>query len=287
MDDPSGSDGPASETGVSSHWFEHPLIRSSAAMPRRFWGPERLDPQAWAQFSARLRADEEIGCLLRALSGTTDILDVGGGTGLLTKHIAAPGVLCTVVEPYPGEFSIDRSLAGQVKVIQGRAEALPVASGTFDAVLATWVLQYTDDPSSAINELARACKEQDGARVIIVQAAPANDFVGLYNCVARALGRASAHHGFLLANAAIELERRGFTVSLEQCSVQFQCTDIVPPERVEWLASLARRMHFADEEPSEIHDVLVQRVAAMPAIERGILNDDGVMLHARRRPILP
>jgi len=87
---------------------------------------------------------------------------------------------------------------------------LPLPDGAAAAAVATWVLQYTDDPARAAAELARVARE----RVVIVQAAPANDLVEVYNLEAALAGSPPAHHGWLLATAADVLERRGFAVEL-------------------------------------------------------------------------
>jgi hypothetical protein len=70
-------------------WFEHPLCAPRDTMPERFWGPERLDPGAWRELAAALEPAAEIAALREALADATDVVDVGGGTGLIAQAIAA------------------------------------------------------------------------------------------------------------------------------------------------------------------------------------------------------
>ena len=42
--------------------------------------------------------------------------------------------------------------------VLGRAEALPFADGTFDAVTFTYLLRYVDDPAATVAELARVLR---------------------------------------------------------------------------------------------------------------------------------
>ncbi len=44
---------------------------------------------------------------------------------------------------------------GQVRVAAGRADQLPFADATFDAVTFSYLLRYTDDPAATIAEMAR------------------------------------------------------------------------------------------------------------------------------------
>src|SRR5205085_12110509 len=90
-----------------------------------------------------------------------------------------------------------------------RSERVPLEDGAVDAAIATWVLQYTDDPVMAVRELARVAR----TRVIIVQAAPANDLVDIYNEEARVAGLERADHGWLLARATGVLEGAGFAIA--------------------------------------------------------------------------
>ena len=51
-----------------------------------------------------------------------------------------------------------RRVDGRVRLVEGRAEALPFEDGAFDALTFTYLLRYVDDPAAALRELARVVK---------------------------------------------------------------------------------------------------------------------------------
>lgn len=249
------------DPALEARWRAHPLC-GPAPHPARFWGPERLDPSAWREFAGLLDPREEIARIVALLGDSTDVVDVGGGTGVLTRAIAARGIAVTIVEPSAEQRA---HLPAGLHAISGRAEAVPLPDGACDAAIATWMLQYCDDPDRAVCELARIARR----RVVLVQAAPGNELVAIYNREAQVAGLPPAHHGFLLARAAAQLEARGFAVALEQVAIP-----LAVPADLDVLA----RLHFADHP---------HRRAMAPAVKsivdgKATLVDDGVILTATR-----
>jgi SAM-dependent methyltransferase len=261
-------------------WRDHPLLGPARTMPTHFWGPEELDHQAWMEFSARLDTAREIDMLLAALDGAGSVLDVGGGTGTLTTAVARRFGRCTVVEPSAAQAArIQAAPGSEIEVLPGRGEALPVADGAFEAVMSTWVLQYTHDPFVAVAEMARACADRQGGRVVLVQAAPGNQLVELYNAEAAIAGLPRAHHGWLLAGAIDVLEMRGFSIALAgvRSGIRFPENDPAAA------ASLFQRLHFAGHPRAEaMREETTRRIAQMFALTPGEVADDGVLLIARR-----
>jgi demethylmenaquinone methyltransferase/2-methoxy-6-polyprenyl-1,4-benzoquinol methylase len=47
---------------------------------------------------------------------------------------------------------------GRIRLLQGRAECLPFADGTFDALTFTYLMRYVADPAATIKELARVVR---------------------------------------------------------------------------------------------------------------------------------
>ncbi|HET7505609.1 MAG TPA: class I SAM-dependent methyltransferase [Kofleriaceae bacterium] len=249
-------------------WTSHPLCAPAATLPATYWGPERLDPEAWRELAALLAPGDEIAALLDALGDARDVVDVGGGTGLITQAIARRGPVIAI-EPSDEQRA---HMPPGITARAGRAEALPLHDGASDAAIATWVLQYTDDPARAVDELARVARR----RVVIVQAAPGNDLVEIYNRQARVAGLPPAHHGWLLALAAARLEAAGFAVSLARVATA------VPGRDPGAMADLLSRLHFAwhprrAELAEATRSYIADRLAAT-----GALADDGVVLCARR-----
>ncbi len=98
------------------------------------------------------------------------VLDVATGTGMVAAELLSRSG-CTVV-------GIDQSpemLAGararfatgpggdRVELIEGEAERLPFADGSFDALTVTYLLRYVEDPAATMRELARVVRP--GGRV--------------------------------------------------------------------------------------------------------------------------
>jgi SAM-dependent methyltransferase len=249
-------------------------VSATGAQVSGFWGPERLDPQAWAELTPLLETHEEIEGLVRALAGVSSIADVGGGTGLLTRALAARVAPVIVVEPSAAQRAAIPESA-RIRCVAGRAERVPLGDGAVDAAIATWVLQYTDDPVQAVRELARVAR----TRVVIVQAAAENDLVDVYNEEARVAGLPRAEHAWLLAHATEVLEAAGYA-----CETSVLPTPVrMPRGGAGEMADVLARLHFAghariDEMKARTEAMIAERFAA----GGGTLRDDGAMLVARR-----
>lgn len=237
------------------------------AVRQTFWGPEPLDSAAFRELLPLLDTAAEAAAIVRAFEGVTDILDVGGGTGLLSRTLAGRARL-TIIEPDPDQRA---HAPRDLTVREGRAESLPFADDSVDGALASWVLQYTHDPFTAIAELGRVARQ----RVAIVQAAPGNDLVDAYNREAAIAGVPPADHAWLLGRATEILEADGFTVTLERISIPVR----LPEGGAAALADTLTRMHFS---AFASRPEMVTAVTALLAERAQTLNDDGMLLVARR-----
>jgi SAM-dependent methyltransferase len=83
------------------------------------------------------------------------VLDVGCGEGQLVKALIGLG--CAVVATEIQPSLVAAGLAGGLDVRSGRAEALPFEDNSFDRVLCSVVVPYTDE-RLAVSELARVVK---------------------------------------------------------------------------------------------------------------------------------
>jgi demethylmenaquinone methyltransferase/2-methoxy-6-polyprenyl-1,4-benzoquinol methylase len=105
-----------------------------------------------------------------AASPRDEILDVATGTAAVAIELA-DRYGCTVVGIdqsaemlRAGERRVEQAgLAGRVRLVQGRAEALPFPDGSFDGLTFTYLLRYVDDPAATLRELARVVRP--GARI--------------------------------------------------------------------------------------------------------------------------
>lgn len=251
-----------------SDWRSHPLCGPRETLPARFWGPESFNPEAWLDLAPLFSLEAELAAILDALGDSTDVVDVGGGTGLITQAVARR-MPVLVIEPSAAQRD---HLPPGITAREGRIEALPLEDRSHDAALATWVLQYTDDPQRAVRELARVARR----RVVIVQGAPSNELIDIYNIEARVVGASLGHHGLLVSGAAEILEQAGFSIVLTH--VPIPCT----PRDARSLAEIFARMHWwQDPKLAEIIAATTPVIATLLAA-RGMVTDDAVVISATR-----
>lgn len=97
------------------------------------------------------------------------VLDVGCGDGVLASALARRGAWVTGLDMDPQMlFAAERrarSESIELQLVEGRAEALPFPSETFDRVVAVAVLCFVRNTNQAMNEIARVLKP--GGRVVI------------------------------------------------------------------------------------------------------------------------
>ncbi|GAA2151217.1 class I SAM-dependent methyltransferase [Glycomyces lechevalierae] len=113
--------------------------------------------------------------LLAPLSGR--VLEVGCGHGVNFPHYPEAVTELVAVEPEAHLRDLAREQAAaldrDVTVLDGRAEALPVESGSFDSVVTTLVLCSVGDLDRALAEIRRVLKP-GGALVCLEHVASAN-----------------------------------------------------------------------------------------------------------------
>lgn len=86
-----------------------------------------------------------------------DVLDVGAGTGKLTRAVAGEGHRVVAVDPSEGMLAALRGAVPDVETHVGTAEALPVADASFDAVVAGQAYHWFDPPV-ALPEIGRVLR---------------------------------------------------------------------------------------------------------------------------------
>jgi demethylmenaquinone methyltransferase/2-methoxy-6-polyprenyl-1,4-benzoquinol methylase len=115
-------------------------------------------------------------CLERCAfrSGQT-VLDVATGTGALVLGAGgalAPGGVAVGADfcramLEGGRRKVAPGSRGAVAWVQGRAEALPFATGAFDCVMLGFVLRHLDDLAGAFREMVRVLRP--GGRLVILE----------------------------------------------------------------------------------------------------------------------
>ncbi|HWD55941.1 MAG TPA: class I SAM-dependent methyltransferase [Acidimicrobiales bacterium] len=101
--------------------------------------------------------------------GATDVLEIGAGTGILTRLLAERVSHVLAVEPDERMRSVLSASAPGVDVRAGRAEELPVESATFDVVIAASAWHWVDE-GRAVPEVARVLRHR--GRLALVWSGP-------------------------------------------------------------------------------------------------------------------
>lgn len=86
------------------------------------------------------------------------VLDVGCGTGALTlaaADLAGPKGSVAGLDASPEMLAVARRKTARIEWIEGRAEALPLPSGGFDAVVSQFALMFFEDRAGALREMMR------------------------------------------------------------------------------------------------------------------------------------
>jgi len=102
---------------------------------------------------------EAVEFALEPLRGRPDLraLDVGAGTGKLTRVLCAAGVPTVAVEPAPGMLKVLKHLVSRAQVLAGSAEELPLPDGSVDLVTVGQAFHWFD-LDRALPELARVLR---------------------------------------------------------------------------------------------------------------------------------
>jgi SAM-dependent methyltransferase len=90
-------------------------------------------------------------------SGNPQVVDLGAGTGKLTRLIAARNVEVTAIDPSVGMLEQLRQGLPTVPALQGAAEQLPLHNDSFDAVLVGQAWHWVD-VARASAEVARVLR---------------------------------------------------------------------------------------------------------------------------------
>jgi SAM-dependent methyltransferase len=104
---------------------------------------------------------------VRWLAGETplDVVDLGAGTGKLTRLLAAQGHRVIAVEPIPEMLAQLEAAVPGVTALAGSAEAIPVGDASCDVVTVAQAFHWFDQPV-ALREIVRVLRP--GGRLALV-----------------------------------------------------------------------------------------------------------------------
>jgi ubiquinone/menaquinone biosynthesis C-methylase UbiE len=103
------------------------------------------------------------------------VLEIGMGSGVNAAYYGPDAALIVGVEPAPELVARARRAMGTraLRIVEGSAESLPLASDSVDTVVTTWTLCSIPDVAAALRE-ARRVLRRDG-RLIFVEHGRADD----------------------------------------------------------------------------------------------------------------
>jgi SAM-dependent methyltransferase len=114
-------------------------------------------------YTSTRQADPRIAAaILGALGDARTVLNVGAGSGNYEPSDR------DVVALEPSQVMIDQRPAGAARVVRGRAEKLPFANGSFDAVMAVLSDHHWTDRRRGLTELRRVARR----RIVLFNADP-------------------------------------------------------------------------------------------------------------------
>ena len=93
------------------------------------------------------------------------VLDLAAGTGKLTRRLVDAGADVVAVEPVEGMREVLASAAPEVEVLDGTAEAIPLATGSVDLVTVAQAFHWFDG-AAALAEIARVLRPGGGLALI-------------------------------------------------------------------------------------------------------------------------
>ncbi len=101
--------------------------------------------------------------------GVSDVLEIGAGTGVLTRLLGERVAHVTAVEPDDRMRAVLAASEARVAILEGRAEEIPAASSSFDVVIAASAWHWVDE-ERAVPEVARVLRP--GGRLSLVWSGP-------------------------------------------------------------------------------------------------------------------
>jgi SAM-dependent methyltransferase len=93
-----------------------------------------------------------------------EVLDVGCGTGVLTREIAVCAGGVTGFDLSESMLGVARQVCPTVTFQQGSVAELPFDDSSFDAVLSAFMLMFVPDPKQAITQMRRVLRP--GGRIV-------------------------------------------------------------------------------------------------------------------------
>ncbi|SOD70548.1 methyltransferase family protein [Jatrophihabitans sp. GAS493] len=145
-------------------------------------------------------------------AGAGEVLDLGAGTGKLTRSLVARGLTVTAIDPSPNMLARLREHLPTIDSRLGSAEAIDLPDASMDAVLVGSAFHWFDRPA-ADAEIARVLRPGGVAGLLWNRRDPASSSFNAFDAASVAashsMGRA-VEHLRPERNSSVELDRHFF-----------------------------------------------------------------------------
>lgn len=222
------------------------------AEPANAFGPaagdyERARPSYPPQAIAVLRRQLKVGPGAR-------VCDLAAGTGKLTRLLAGTGAHVVAVEPVPGMREQLQATSPEVEVLDGTAEAIPLADASVDVVTVAQAFHwFTFDV--ALAEIRRVLRPGGGLAILFNNRDERTPWVAEWNDVIEWHSRVVTRYQD--TDWAELLGAHGFE------SVGHDVVEWNQPMTRDLLAARVRSVSYIAEEPADVQQGFVDRVLAL------------------------
>lgn len=129
---------------------------------------------AWAQGPSRMydRLAQEIVAAYPAPLAGQHVLDIGAGTGAVSRALIRRGARATGVDLSPD--MVEHMQADGLDAVTGDLCALPFSNASFDGGIAAFSISHVERPISALREMRRVVHDGGTVLVAVFAARPAN-----------------------------------------------------------------------------------------------------------------
>lgn len=165
------------------------------------------------------------------------VLDLGAGTGKLTRPLLAAGLDVVAVEPLERMRAALAAAVGGERAIDGRAEAIPLGDASLGGAVCADAFHWFDGDRAAA-ELHRVVRPGGGVVVLWTMYDDHHPWDEEVTALLRPLWERERHPGIVEGRRAQPLERHGGFAPLRRASVPFEDT-IDREGTLAWFASFS------------------------------------------------
>jgi len=182
------------------------------------------------------------------------VCDLAAGTGKLTRLLVAAGADVVAVEPVPGMRALLTEVLPAIDVLDGTAEAIPLADASVDAVTVAQAFHWFKF-DAALAEITRVLRPGGSLAILFNQRDERVPWVKTWNDVIEWHSRRVAY--YQTTDWTKLLQDAGFR------GVGHRSTEWNQPLTRELLAARIRSVSYIADEPPDVQQTYVERVFAL------------------------